>query len=130
MDPTILSTATVPAIVATVALLRQLGLPDRDAPLVALALGLVAQVLHVALPGHPNAGPLLVQVLQGLTMGLSAVGAHATVKHAVKPSKRHAAKRVRLQERAPARSSPKPSRPAGYPDPVKTVWGRPDATDR
>jgi len=70
--------AIVGLIMALVQLAKETGLPARFAPLLALALGVVAGVFLVS-PGDLAQG-----ILSGIGMGLSAVGLHSGVKNVVR----------------------------------------------
>ena len=70
--------AYVGLVMALVQLAKESGLPARFAPLLALALGIVAGVFFVS-PGN-----LLQGILSGIGMGLSAVGLHSGVKNVVR----------------------------------------------
>jgi hypothetical protein len=76
MQPT--DAIVVPLILGLVEVAKQLGLPARFAPALALALGVVAGVLYVS-PGDPVEG-----VLVGLVMGLAAVGLWSGPKNLVR----------------------------------------------
>lgn len=69
--------ALLPVIVALVGLVRSLGLPAKLAPLVAVALGIVAGYVYVA-PGDSAQA-----VLVGITLGLAASGLYSGGKNAV-----------------------------------------------
>lgn len=69
--------ALLPVIVALVGLVRSLGLPAKLAPLVAVALGIVAGYVYVA-PGDSAQA-----VLVGITLGLAASGLYSSGKNAL-----------------------------------------------
>ncbi len=70
--------AFVPLVVALVEGAKQIGLPTRWAPLVSLALGLVAGFVWVV-PGDPRQA-----VLAGLMIGLGASGLYSGTRATVK----------------------------------------------
>ncbi|MFD1444341.1 hypothetical protein [Thermoactinomyces vulgaris] len=72
--------ALIPIILGVCEVLKQLGLPNRWAPLASLALGVVAGVFF--LPGN-----ILEGVLQGLVLGLSASGLYSGPKNLIKRGK-------------------------------------------
>ncbi|MBA4550116.1 hypothetical protein H1R82_13205 [Thermoactinomyces intermedius] len=72
--------ALIPIILGVCEVLKQLGLPNRWAPLASLALGVVAGVFF--LPGS-----ILEGVLQGLVLGLSASGLYSGPKNLIKRGK-------------------------------------------
>lgn len=76
-DITVYDVALIPLITALVGLFRQLGLPTRWAPLVAVAFGVVAGIVYVA----PH--DLAQGVLVGLAIGLSSIGLYSGVKNTV-----------------------------------------------
>jgi hypothetical protein len=80
---TALYTLSAPAIVALVQLVKGLGCPDRFAPLVALALGLLAAFGAVAAVPLPPQHPF-VTVLIGLGMGLTAAGLYSGTRTVLK----------------------------------------------
>ena len=59
---------------------KALGLPSRDAPLAAIASGVVLSVLAQVVVGYPGLGPWVDHVVLGLMVGLGAVGVDASVK--------------------------------------------------
>lgn len=63
-----LALALIPVILGLVEAAKRIGLPARWAPLVSIALGIVAGVLYLD-PADPRAG-----VLSGLVLALSAMG--------------------------------------------------------
>lgn len=63
------------AIVAIVALLKEVGFPQKYAPLVSVALGVLTGVFLVD-PTNLQQG-----IVTGLALGLSAVGVHSGVKN-------------------------------------------------
>ena len=67
--------AIVPLIVGLVALATSFGLPKRFAPLLSLALGLVAAFVYISPGNIPQA------ILSGITLGLSAVGLYSGSKN-------------------------------------------------
>lgn len=75
MDFKVYDIALVPVIVALVELVKQTGLNQKFAPLVALVLGLIAGFVYLA-PGEPAKA-----ILFGIVAGLSAVGLYSGTKN-------------------------------------------------
>lgn len=67
----------VGVIIGLIEMFKQLGLPKRYAPVVAVVLGVVMGIVY-AFPDNPKMG-----VLVGLTMGLTSVGLYSGTKTAV-----------------------------------------------
>ncbi len=75
MDFTAGGIALIPVIVGLVEIVKRLGLNDKFAPLVSLVFGVVAGIVYLS-PGNVQMG-----VLQGIVMGLAAVGLYSGVKN-------------------------------------------------
>lgn len=74
--------AVIPLIVGVVALLKELGLPSRWAPMAAVAVGVLVMALNEVLQAFPLALAVYEKALLGVALGLTAVGVHGLQKHA------------------------------------------------
>lgn len=74
-DVQIFGVSAVGAIVAVCALLKEVGFPQKYAPLVAVVLGVLTGVFLVD-PANLQQG-----LVTGLSLGLSAIGVHSGVKN-------------------------------------------------
>ncbi|MBH8605982.1 hypothetical protein [Thermoactinomyces sp. CICC 10521] len=74
-DVQVFGVSAVGAIVAVCALLKEVGFPQKYAPLVAVALGIMTGIFLVD-PHNWQQG-----IVTGLSLGLSAVGIHSGVKN-------------------------------------------------
>jgi hypothetical protein len=70
----------VPLIIGLVAAIRQVGLPDRFAPLVSIALGVLMGITGAYLTGPMTPQSLVTGVIVGLGLGLAASGAYSGTK--------------------------------------------------
>ena len=76
MDPTITTLVSVPAILAVVNLLKDLGLPAKLAPVAAI----LAAVAFSVAQGQFGDTPLYMQISSGIIMALAAAGVYDTTK--------------------------------------------------
>ena len=75
MDNIVVTVATIPAIIALVTLAKDLGIPSRLAPLLAVVLGIVMSLFDALANGVALDTPgLLATAGTGLILGLSASG--------------------------------------------------------
>lgn len=72
MEFTTITLATVPAVIALVTLLKDLGLPSRLSPLAAVILGVIAQLIDVFAQGVVTNWYAVIST--GVILGLSASG--------------------------------------------------------
>ena len=80
MEPMI-TIATVPAVLALVTLVKDLGMPSRLAPVLALALGVVLTLLHTLSTGDSiTTHTIWGLITSGLILGLSASGVYDGAK--------------------------------------------------
>lgn len=80
MEPMI-TIATVPAVLALVTLVKDLGMPSRLAPVLALALGVVLTLLHTLSMGDSiTTHTIWGLITSGLILGLSASGVYDGTK--------------------------------------------------
>lgn len=77
MDIDTINVAIVPLILGVVELLKQVGLPQKFAPLVSAVIGIIIGIFYIA------PGDLLKGILLGLVMGLSATGLYSGTKTTV-----------------------------------------------
>lgn len=78
MEFQVYDVAVIPVIIALIQLFKQVGLPNRFAPIVSIALGIVAGFVYIA-PGDPAKAVYL-----GIVIGLSAIGLFSGAKNTVK----------------------------------------------
>lgn len=80
MEP-VTAIATVPAVLALVTLAKDLGLPSRIAPLLAIVLGVVLTVLQAAaMNGGLTTADIFTVISSGVILGLSASGLYDGAK--------------------------------------------------
>ncbi|WP_128894667.1 hypothetical protein [Longirhabdus pacifica] len=75
LDFQVYDIALLPVIIGLVSILKSLGLPEKYAPLVAIALGVPIGLFYVS-PADIGQG-----VLVGITLGLAASGLYSGTKH-------------------------------------------------
>lgn len=85
---TVVTLATVPAVLALVTLLKDLGLPSKLAPLVAVLLGVVVTLVDAwAGGGFASSQEVVQSISVGVILGLSAAGLYDSAKVAGGSSK-------------------------------------------
>ena len=82
----VLAIATVPAVLAVVNLLKDLGLPSRFGSLAAVIVGVAAAVLAAAVTGPASGRALTEAAASGLILGLSASGLYDATKTRGEPN--------------------------------------------
>lgn len=78
---TLVTLASIPAIIALVTLAKDLGLPSKLSPLLAVLLGIIAALVDGYILGTLIDGPSIVQVgVSGIILGLGAAGLYDGAK--------------------------------------------------
>lgn len=81
-DQLLFGVAVVPAIIGLTQLTKEIGIPGRFAPLVAVVFGVLAALAQV----YSGQWPWIPAVVLGVSLGLSAVGLYSTTVTLTKPS--------------------------------------------
>lgn len=81
-DQLLFGVAVVPAIIGLTQLCKEIGIPGRFAPLVAVIFGVLAALAQV----YAGQWPWIPAVILGVSLGLSAVGLYSTTITLAKPS--------------------------------------------
>lgn len=81
MELELVTLASIPAIIALVTLAKDLGLPSKLSPLLAVLLGIVGALVNGYVLGTLIDGPSIVQVgVSGIILGLGAAGLYDGAK--------------------------------------------------